>query len=139
MLSVLFEGCKVLTDVVPLFSSSMPEVSDNGNSGILAFVLVDGLKVMPGCMGGRTMLDVDKRFISDILGNKMLSVVIILFPVVMSNWIVIPTQLWNFSANIRFNLAQREEQHHVDTPGNPIGTSESVAGEFSDGALTSFD
>jgi hypothetical protein len=60
---VLFEGRKVLTDVVPLFSSSMPEVSDNGNSGLLAFVLVDGLEVTPGCMRGRTVLDVNKRFV----------------------------------------------------------------------------
>jgi hypothetical protein len=69
VLPVLFEGRKMLTDVVPLFSSGMPEVSDNSNSSLLAFVLVDSLEVMPGCMGGRTMLDVDKRFISNILGN----------------------------------------------------------------------
>ena len=40
-LPVFFEGCKVFTDVVPLFGSGMPEVPDNGNSGLLAFVLVD--------------------------------------------------------------------------------------------------
>jgi len=51
-LPVLFEGCKMLADVVPLFSSGMPEVSDNGNSGLLAFVLVDCLEVMPGYIGG---------------------------------------------------------------------------------------
>ena len=68
-LPVLFEGRKVLVDVVPLFSSSMPEVSDNSNSGLLAFVLVDCFEVMPGSMGGDTMLDVDKRFVSDVLSN----------------------------------------------------------------------
>jgi len=73
----------VFADVVPLFGGSMPEVSDKG---LLAFVLVDSLEVMPGCMGGRAVLDVDKRFVSNILGNKMLSVVVILLPVVVSNW-----------------------------------------------------
>jgi hypothetical protein len=91
VLPVLFEGRKVLANVVPLFSSSMPEVSDNGNSSLLAFVLVYCFKVVPGCMGGGTMLDVNKRFISNILGNEMLSGVIIVLPVVMSNWISIPT------------------------------------------------
>jgi hypothetical protein len=69
----------------------------------------------------------------------MLSVVIILLPVVMSNWIGIPTQLRNFSVNLGFDFAQCEEQHHVDAPGNPVRTSESVASEFGDGALMSFD
>ena len=129
----------MFADVVPLFSSGMPEVSDNGNSGLLAFVLVDSLEVMPGCMGGRTVLDVDKRFISDILGDEMLSVVIILLPVVMSNWISVPTQLQNFSANVGFNSTQCKERHHADAPGNQVQTSESITGEFGDGALASFD
>jgi len=47
----------------------MPEVSDNGNSSLLAFILVDSLEVMPGCMRGGTVLDVDKRFISNVLSN----------------------------------------------------------------------
>ena len=68
-LPVLFEGHKMFTDVIPLFSSGMPEVSDNGNSSLLAFVLIDCFKVVPGCMRGRTMLDVDKRFVSNILSD----------------------------------------------------------------------
>ena len=69
VLPVFLEGRKVFADVVPLFGSGMPEVPDNSNSGLLAFVLVDCFEVMPSCMGGRTMLDVDKRFISNILSN----------------------------------------------------------------------
>ena len=69
----------------------------------------------------------------------MLSVVIILLPVVMSNWIVIPIQLQNFPMNIGLNLAQRKERHHADAPGNPVQTSESITSEFGDGALVSFD
>jgi len=69
----------------------------------------------------------------------MLSVVIVLLPVVVSNWIVIPTRLRNFSANVGLNLAQREERHHAYAPGNPVRTSESIASEFGDGALASFD
>ena len=59
----------MLADVVPLFGSGIPEVSDDGNSSLLAFVLVDCFKVVPGCMRGRTVLDVDKRFVSDILSD----------------------------------------------------------------------
>ena len=51
-LPVFLEGRKVLADVVPLFGSGMPEVSDNGNGSLLAFILVDCFKVMPGSMGG---------------------------------------------------------------------------------------
>ena len=69
----------------------------------------------------------------------MLSIVIILLPVVMSNWIIIPIQLQNFSMNIGLNLAQCKERHHADAPGNPVQTSESVTSEFGDGALVSFD
>ena len=85
VLPIFLEGHKVFADVVPLFGSSMSEVSDNSNGGLLAFVLIDCFEVVPGCMGRRTVLDVDKRFISDILSNKMVSIVIILFPVIMSN------------------------------------------------------
>ena len=59
----------MLTDVFPLFGSGMPEVSDNGNSSLLAFVLIDCFEVVPGYMKGGTVLDVDKRFVSNILGN----------------------------------------------------------------------
>ena len=69
----------------------------------------------------------------------MLSVVIVLLPVVMSNWIVVPIRLRNFSANVGLNLAQREERHHADAPSNPVRTSESIASKFGDGALASFD
>jgi len=73
------------------------------------------------------VLDVNKRFVSDILSNKMLSVVVILFPVVVSNWINVPSRLRNFSMNIGFDFAECEERPHADTPGNPVGTCESVA------------
>ena len=69
----------------------------------------------------------------------MLSIVIVLLPVVMSNWIVVPIWLQNFSVNIGLNLAQCEEQHHVDAPSNPVRTSESVTSKFGDGTLASFD
>ena len=68
----------------------------------------------------------------------MLSVVIVLLPVVLSNWVVVPIQLWNFSANVGFDFAECEERPHTDTPGNPVGTCESIAGDFGDGALASF-
>src|SRR5271168_5098398 len=68
-LPVFLEGRKVFANVVPLFGSGMPEVPDNGNSSLLAFVLIDCFEVVPGCMGGRTVLDVDKRFVSNILSN----------------------------------------------------------------------
>jgi len=47
-LPVFLEGCKVFANVVPLFGSSMPEVSDNSNGSFLAFVLVDCFEVVPG-------------------------------------------------------------------------------------------
>ena len=37
VLPVFLEGRKVFADVVPLFGSSMPEVSDNSNGSLLAF------------------------------------------------------------------------------------------------------
>ena len=82
-LPVFFEDSKVLTDVIIFFSSHMPKVLDDVNSSLLAFVLIDGLKVFLGCVRRRTMLNVNKRFICYILSNEMLSV--IPFPVVMSN------------------------------------------------------
>ena len=59
----------MLADVVLFFGSGMPEVSDNSNSSFLEFVLIDCFEVVPGCIKGGTVLDVDKRFVSDILGN----------------------------------------------------------------------
>ena len=59
----------MLADVIILFGSPMPKVSDDGNSGLLAFVLIDGLEVMPGCMGRRTMLNVNEQFICNILSD----------------------------------------------------------------------
>ena len=41
--------------------------------------------------------------------------------------------------NVGFNFAECEERPHTDTPGNPVGTGESIASEFGDGALASFD
>ena len=127
VLPVFLEGRKVFTDVVLLFGSSMPEVSDDSNGGLLAFVLIDRFKVVPGCMGRQAMLDVNKRFVSYILSNKVLSVIVILFPVVMPNWINVPSRLQNFSMNVGFDFAECKERPHANTPGDPVGTCESVA------------
>ena len=72
-------------------------------------------------------MDVNKRFVSYILSNKVLSIIVILFPVVVPNWINVPSRLQNFSANVGFDFAECEERPHVNTPGNPVGTCESIA------------
>jgi len=69
MLPVFLEGRKMVADVVVFFSCSMPKISDDGDGGFLAFVLVDSLEVSPGFMGGRTMLNVNKWFIRNILSD----------------------------------------------------------------------
>ena len=56
---IFLEGSEVITDVV----------SDDGDGSLLTFILVDSLEVFPGCVGRRTMLDMDERFIGNILSN----------------------------------------------------------------------
>jgi hypothetical protein len=103
VLPVLFEGCKVITDVIFLFSSGMPGVSNDSNSSLLAFVLIDCLEVMPGCVR-RSMLYVNERFISDILGNKVLSIIVIIPPIVMPNQILLLFQLKDFPQDVQLNF-----------------------------------
>ena len=59
----------MIVDVVVFFSSSVPKVVNEGDGGLLAFVFVDGLKVFPGYMGGRAMLNVNNSLISGILSD----------------------------------------------------------------------
>ena len=97
---VFLEGCTIADVVIIFLSSSMPKILNDSDRGFLAFVLIDGLEVSSGCVGRRTMLNVNERFISDILGNQMLSVIIIIFQVSMSKWILLLTWLGNISSNI---------------------------------------
>jgi len=59
----------VIANVVIFFGSSVPKVVNDGNSSLLAFVFIDGLKVFPCLMGGRAMLDMNNSLISSILSD----------------------------------------------------------------------
>jgi hypothetical protein len=47
-LPVLFESCKVVANVIIFFGSGMPEIVDDGEGSLLAFVLVNGLNIFSG-------------------------------------------------------------------------------------------
>jgi len=64
------------TNIVSFLGSSMPKIMDDRDSGFLAFVLVNGLKVLPSNVRRRAMLDMNNTFIANILSNKMLSIVV---------------------------------------------------------------
>jgi hypothetical protein len=95
----------MFANIIPFFSSSMPEVSDDHDSSLLDFILIDSLEIFPGNMKGGAMLDVNDRFIAYVLCDKVLGVIVTLLPVVMANQIFIPTWLLDFLANVGFNLA----------------------------------
>ena len=94
----------IADDVIIFLSGSLPKILNDSDSIFLAFVLIDGLEVSSGCVERETMLNVNKRLISGILDNQRLSVVVLLLPVAMSNWILLLTWLGNFSPNIRLYL-----------------------------------
>ena len=103
-LPVLLESSKVVTDVIPFFSSSMPEVLDDCNCSFLALVLVNSLEIFSGNVGAGAMFDVDNRFVTHILSDKVLGIIVILLPVVVTDWIYFPIWLLDFMVNIRLNL-----------------------------------
>jgi hypothetical protein len=49
-LPVLFESCEVITNVVIFFSSGMPEIQNESDGSFLAFIFIDSLEIMPGCV-----------------------------------------------------------------------------------------
>jgi hypothetical protein len=85
------------------------------------------------------MLYVNKRFISNILSNEVLSVIVIFFPIVMPNWVLLLLRLRDLAQDVWLNFAECEERHHSHTPSNPIRTSESIASYFGNSAFMSFD
>jgi hypothetical protein len=104
MLPVLLEGSEMLANIIPFFGSCMPEVSDDCDSSLLAFVLIDGLEIFPGNMRGGTMLDVNDRFVTYILCDKVLGIIVVFLPVVMANRIFIRFGCWTSPVNVGFNL-----------------------------------
>jgi hypothetical protein len=103
-LPILLESSKVFTNIIPFFSSSMPEVSDDCNSSFLAFVLIDSLKIFPGGVRGRAVLDVDDRFVAHVLSDEVLCLVVVLLPVIMASRIFFLIWLLDFAVNIGLNF-----------------------------------
>ena len=69
MFPIFFEGGEMFADVTILIGSSVPEISNDGDSGLLAFILIDSLEVTPGCVRRRAMLNMNQRFVGNILSN----------------------------------------------------------------------
>ena len=63
----------------------MPEIMDDCDCGFLALALENGLKIFPGYIEARAVLNVDNSFVAHILGDEMFSVVIILLPVIVAD------------------------------------------------------
>jgi hypothetical protein len=103
-LPVLLEGSEMFANIIPFFGSCMPEVSDDCDSSLLAFVLIDGLEIFPGNVRGGTMLDVNDRFVTYVLCDKVFGIIVVFLPVVMADRIFIPIWLLDFPVNVGFNL-----------------------------------
>lgn len=101
--SQYFLSGKVLANVILFLGRGVPEVADDRDGGLLTFVFVDRLEVLPCNMGGGPVLDVD--FVTHVLGNEMLGIVVVLLPVVMTNWILRFVRLLNPSTDVWLYLA----------------------------------